>query len=48
MCSCRHRLVQGLDDTPGRDVLGAPVHDVERLATLVGDGVEVRVVVDRL
>jgi hypothetical protein len=35
--------VQRLDDAPGRDVLGAIVHDVELLVVLVSAGVGVRV-----
>jgi hypothetical protein len=47
-CGRRHRMTQGLDDASGRDVLGAPIYHVECLVTLVGAGVGVRVVVDRL
>jgi hypothetical protein len=42
-CSCCHCSTQHLDDTPGRDVSGAVVYDVQLLATLVGTGAQVRV-----
>jgi hypothetical protein len=49
-CSCCHCSTQHLDDTPGHDVSGATVYDVQLLATLVGTGAQVRVgvVVDSL
>jgi hypothetical protein len=40
-CSRPHRPAQCLDDSPGHDVLGAPVHHMERLAMLVSAGVGV-------
>jgi hypothetical protein len=45
--SC-HRLAQRLGDTPGRDVLGATVDDVELLEVLSITGLRVEVAVDDL
>jgi hypothetical protein len=47
-CSCSYHPAQRLDDTPGHDVLGTTIHDVELLAALVVAGIRVRVVVDGL
>jgi hypothetical protein len=40
--------MQDLDNSPGCNVPVAPVHEMERLAMLVGAGVRVGVVVDGL
>jgi hypothetical protein len=45
---CRYLPAQGLDDAPGRNVPGAPEHDMECLAPLVVTGLILGVAIDDL